>query len=190
MIAIYDPSENKVVLIGEKTYRISLPEFNKIRSILESQGLYLVNSISDESSLSVKADNLSSYRESDTELDEEKKYIASNKGKSVVVNGLEPKLQFMGIEDVKNINDLIAVYKAVPDAVQKLINSNVLVLLNDKEKAERLNINKGKKTIKGSRVKQSSGIEERMSAESSFDSDDDGDYSEDRILRNAVKIDL
>ena len=76
------------------------------------------------------------------------------------------------------------------EAVQKLINSNVLLLLNDKERLDRLSSNKNKKAVKGSRVKQSSGIEERMSEENSFDFNEDGSDSEDRIFKNAVKIDL
>jgi hypothetical protein len=189
MIAIYDPSENNVVLIGDKIYRISIPEFNSIRSALESQGLYFLNNLSVEnvSTNSVRSVTVNHF---DEKVDDNKKYIASNKGKSVIVNGLEPKLQFMGVDDVKSLDDLRSTYKGIPEAVQKLINSNVLLLLNDKERLDRLSSNKNKKAIKGSRVKQSSGIEERMSEENSFDFNEDGSDSEDRIFKNAVKIDL
>lgn len=189
MIAIYDPSENNIVLIGDKIYRISVSEFNGIRSSLESQGLYFLNNLSIENSNehSVRS---TSINKPDEKVDNNKKYIASNKGKSVIVNGLEPKLQFMGIDDVKKIDELRSTYNGIPEAIQKLINSNVLLLLNEDEKLERLNSNKNKKTIKGSRVKQSSGIEERISEESSFNFNEDSSDSEDRIFKNAVKIDL
>jgi len=183
MIAIIDTSEDKVVLIGEKIYRISTKEFNDIRNKLEAKGLLIINEGKTQSNNSFKKDEKKS-------ADSNKRYIASNKGKSVIVNGLEPKLQFMGVDDVKDINDIIGIYKSVPEQVDKLLKSNVLVLLNENEKIERLDVTKNKKTIKGSKIKQSSSMEERMS-ESYGNSYEDSDIDpEDRLMRNAVKIDL
>ncbi len=183
MIAIIDTSEDKVVLIGEKIYRISRKEFNEIRVKLEVRGLLVMN----EEKIRLDTSEKKNYKK---HTDSSKKYIASSKGKSVIVNGLEPKLQFMGVDDIKNINEIISIYKSIPEQVDKLIKSNVLVLLNEEEKSQRLDVVKNKKVIKGSRVKQSSNMEERMS-ESYSSNDDDGDVdSEDRLMRNAVKIDL
>lgn len=182
MIAIFDGSENKVVIIGDKLYRLSIDEFNKVRPRLESIGLTIINSVptTHDKKVNTISENYSG----------EKKYIASSGSKSVIVNDLEPKLQFMGIGDIKSIDEITSIYKKIPEQVSKLINAGRLISITEEEKNKRIELASMKKVPKGARIKQSSSIEEKMSAGDYEGSYDDGEDSEDRIIRNAVKIDL
>lgn len=182
MIAIFDGSENKVVIIGDKLYRLSIDEFNKVRPRLDSIGLTIINSVptTHDKKVNTISDNYSG----------EKKYIASSGSKSVIVNDLEPKLQFMGIGDIKSIDEITSIYKKIPEQVSKLINAGRLISITEDEKNKRIELASMKKVPKGARIKQSSSIEEKMSAGDYEGSYDDGEDSEDRIIRNAVKIDL
>lgn len=182
MIAIFDGSENKVVIIGDKLYRLSIDEFNKVRPRLDSIGLTIINSVptTHDKKVNTISENYSG----------EKKYIASSGSKSVIVNDLEPKLQFMGIGDIKSIDEITSIYKKIPEQVSKLINAGRLISITEDEKNKRIELASMKKVPKGARIKQSSSIEEKMSAGDYEGSYDDGEDSEDRIIRNAVKIDL
>lgn len=182
MIAIFDGSENKVVIIGDKLYRLSIDEFNKVRPRLDSIGLTIINSVptTHDKKVNTISENYSG----------EKKYIASSGSKSVIVNDLEPKLQFMGIGDIKSIDEITSIYKKIPEQVSKLINAGRLISITEEEKNKRIELASMKKVPKGARIKQSSSIEEKMSAGDYEGSYDDGEDSEDRIIRNAVKIDL
>lgn len=182
MIAIFDGSENKVVIIGDKLYRLSIDEFNKVRPRLDSIGLTIINPVptTHDKKVNTISENYSG----------EKKYIASSGSKSVIVNDLEPKLQFMGIGDIKSIDEITSIYKKIPEQVSKLINAGRLISINEEEKNKRIELASMKKVPKGARIKQSSSIEEKMSAGDYEGSYDDGEDSEDRIIRNAVKIDL
>jgi hypothetical protein len=127
-----------------------------------------------------------------------KEYVACKNGQYLVVNGLEPKLQFMGLDDFKTIDYLNTTYGKVPSQVQSLIDSGVLILIDESEKVNRISKMKEKQSVKGKRVQQSSSKSVRLAETSGQDdmSSDvsDADYAdldpEDRVLRNAVKIDL
>ena len=43
MLAFFDNSESKVVIIGERIYRISFEEFRQIKDSLELRGIVYVN---------------------------------------------------------------------------------------------------------------------------------------------------
>lgn len=182
MIAIFDSSENKVIVIGDKIYRMSLDEFKRIKSKLEQTGLTMLNAVP-------HTDSKSSVVQKD-EVSTEKKYIASSGATSVIVNDLDPKLHFIGINDIKSIEEITSTYKKFPEQISKLINAGRLIAISEEEKNQRIEMASKKKVAKGSRIKQSSGMEERISSGDYEDSYDDSDDSEDRIIKNAVKIDL
>jgi hypothetical protein len=109
------------------------------------------------------------------------------------VNGLEPKIQFMGLDDIKSIGSISSTYGSIPEAISILIKNGQLVLLNDAEKAERLEKMKQKMAVKGKSIKQASSKSVRLSENAMEDSgyEDSSDVDvEDRVMRNAVKIDL
>ena len=124
--------------------------------------------------------------------------MACKNGQYLVVNGLEPKLQFMGLDDFKTIDYLNTTYGKVPSQVKSLIDSGVLILIDESEKVNRISKMKEKQSVKVKRVQQSSSKSVRLAETSGQDdmSSDvsDADYAdldpEDRVLRNAVKIDL
>ena len=205
MIAIIDHSENKVVIIGDKLYRISFDEFSRVQNYLNECGLVVINGdqISGKSfthkshastqSLVSQVNAVPSVR-----AESIKEYVACKNGQYLVVNGLEPKLQFMGLDDFKTIDYLNTTYGKVPSQVQSLIDSGVLILIDESEKINRISKMKEKQSVKGKRVQQSSSKSVRLAETSGQDdmSSDvsDADYAdldpEDRVLRNAVKIDL
>lgn len=202
MIAIFDPSENKVVVIGDRIYRLSYDEFLSTKSLLESKGIVYLNSDFPNSrglvSLSGKERELESIKDRNINerKTEEHKHVGSLNGRSIVVNGLEPKLQFVGADDIKSIDNLVMIYGSMPEEVNALIKKGNLILMSDSEKNERLKKANEKKAIKGKKVSQSSSKSARL-AESYSESDDqqedtldpDIDESEGRV-KNAVKIDL
>lgn len=182
MIAIFDNSENKVVVIGDRFYRMSFDEFNRIRPRLEQLGLSVINSMPN--------DNITSTVVQKEDLSTEKKYIASSGSTSVIVNDLDPKLHFIGVNDIKSIDEITNTYKKFPEQISKLISAGRLVAISEEEKNKRIEMASAKKVAKGSRIKQSSSIEEKVSSGDYDNSYDDTDDSEDRIIKNAVKIDL
>lgn len=205
MIAIIDHSENKVVIIGDKLYRISFDEFSRVQNYLNECGLVVINgdktsgqSFSHKHQMS--SQSLVSQVNAAPSLRTEsiKEYVACKNGQYLVVNGLEPKLQFMGLDDFKTIDYLNTTYGKVPSQVQSLIDSGVLILIDESEKVNRISKMKEKQSVKGKRVQQSSSKSVRLAETSGQDdmSSDvsDADYAdldpEDRVLRNAVKIDL
>lgn len=196
MIAIFDYSEDKVVLIGDKTYRISFEEFNRIENKLRAIGLLVLNGRDSHMATSiVKQPSLLSGNERlvSEQQSGQKEYIGSASGKCVIVNGLEPKIQFMGLDDIKSIGSISSTYGSIPEAISILIKNGQLVLLNDAEKAERLEKMKQKMAVKGKSIKQASSKSVRLSENAMEDSgyEDSSDVDvEDRVMRNAVKIDL
>ncbi len=196
MIAIFDYSEDKVVLIGDKTYRISFEEFNRIENKLRAIGLLVLNGRDSHIATSVvKQPSLLSGNERlvSEQQSGQKEYIGSASGKCVIVNGLEPKIQFMGLDDIKSIGSISSTYGSIPEAISILIKNGQLVLLNDAEKAERLEKMKQKMAVKGKSIKQASSKSVRLSENAMEDSgyEDSSDVDvEDRVMRNAVKIDL
>jgi hypothetical protein len=196
LIAIFDYSEDKVVLIGDKTYRISFEEFNRIENKLRAIGLLVLNGRDSHIATSVvKQPSLLSGNERlvSEQQSGQKEYIGSASGKCVIVNGLEPKIQFMGLDDIKSIGSISSTYGSIPEAISILIKNGQLVLLNDAEKAERLEKMKQKMAVKGKSIKQASSKSVRLSENAMEDSgyEDSSDVDvEDRVMRNAVKIDL
>jgi len=196
LIAIFDYSEDKVVLIGDKTYRISFEEFNRIENKLRAIGLLVLNGRDSHMATSiVKQPSLLSGNERlvSEQQSGQKEYIGSASGKCVIVNGLEPKIQFMGLDDIKSIGSISSTYGSIPEAISILIKNGQLVLLNDAEKAERLEKMKQKMAVKGKSIKQASSKSVRLSENAMEDSgyEDSSDVDvEDRVMRNAVKIDL
>lgn len=196
MIAIFDYSEDKVVIIGDKTYRISFEEFSRVENRLKDIGLIVLNGrdASVVTSVAKQSSSLPSNSHNIVEQQNAKKeYIGSASGKCVIVNGLEPKMQFMGLDDIKSLSGISSTYGAIPEAIANLIKNGQLVLLNDSEKAERLEKMKQKMSVKGKSIKQASSKSVRLSEnameESVSDEISDVDV-EDRVMRNAVKIDL
>ena len=196
MIAIFDHSEEKVVIISDRIYRISFSEFSRIESRLKSVGLILLNSKNSKNTLSPDKSSLYLADESSVNSDsknDEKEYIGSSGGRCVIVNGLEPKLQFMGLDDVKSISNIHSTYGSIPEAISLLIKNGQLVFLSETEKAERIEKMKQKMAVKGKSVKQASSKSVRLSESVIDDSaaEDSSDINaEDRVIRNAVKIDL
>lgn len=196
MIAIFDHSEEKVVIISDKIYRISFSEFSRIEPRLKSIGLIVLNNKSVDNTLSALRQSSSLTNESAINSDlksDKKEYIGSSGGKCVIVNGLEPKLQFMGLDDVKSVSNIHSTYGSIPDAISVLIKNGQLVLLSEFEKAERIEKMKQKMAVKGKSVKQASSKSVRLSENAMDDSaaEDSSDVdTEDRVIRNAVKIDL
>lgn len=205
MIAIIDHSENKVVIIGDKLYRISFDEFSRVQNYLNECGLVIINgdkasgqSFSHKPQLSSQSLVSQVNAAPSSRTESIKEYVACKNGQYLVVNGLEPKLQFMGLDDFKTIDYLNTTYGKVPSQVQSLIDSGVLILIDESEKINRISKMKEKQSVKGKRVQQSSSKSVRLAETSGQDdmSSDvsDADYAdldpEDRVLRNAVKIDL
>lgn len=205
MIAIIDHSENKVVIIGDKLYRISFDEFSRVQNYLNECGLVIINGdkvsgqpFSHKPQLSSQSLVSQVNAAPSSRTESIKEYVACKNGQYLVVNGLEPKLQFMGLDDFKTIDYLNTTYGKVPSQVQSLIDSGVLVLIDESEKINRISKMKEKQSVKGKRVQQSSSKSVRLAETSGQDdmSSDvsDADYAdldpEDRVLRNAVKIDL
>lgn len=198
MIAIFDHSENKVVIIGDKIYRLSLDEFGAIKPALESKGLMIIgDNINPQSSASVSSfsrsfNNLEAEPKVRTESlpVSQKDYVTSVKGKCVIVNGLDPKLQFMGLDDFKSVDQLVQMYGKMPDEVKGLLKNGLLVLIDEEEKQSRISKMKEKQKVKGRSVQKSSSQSVRFSEDSSSEDDSGSEDQEDRMLRNAVKIDL
>jgi hypothetical protein len=198
LIAIFDHSENKVVIIGDKIYRLSLDEFGAIKPALESKGLMIIgDNINPQSSASVSSfsrpfNNLEAEPKVRTESlpVSQKDYVTSVKGKCVIVNGLDPKLQFMGLDDFKSVDQLVQMYGKMPDEVKGLLKNGLLVLIDEEEKQSRISKMKEKQKVKGRSVQKSSSQSIRFSEDSSSEDDSGSEDQEDRMLRNAVKIDL
>lgn len=199
MIAIFDYSENKVVIVGDRLYRVSYEEFLRCKSLLESHGLICMNA--DPSSLEARkysdldsSSPVGGMMQADKSEDKTK-HIGSVNGRCIVVNGLDPKLQFVGLDDVKSVDSLVKMYGKVPDEVNALVQKGTLLMMGDAERAERIAKTKEKQAVKGKKISQASSKSVRL-AESYSESDDsfsdssedEGDF-EDR-LRNAVKIDI
>ena len=205
MIAIIDHSENKVVIIGDKLYRISFDEFSSVQNYLNERGLVVIDgsksnvqSVLGKSQESPQLFVSQVNATSSVQTESVKEYVACKNGQCLVVNGLEPKLQFMGLDDFKTIDYLNTTYGKMPSQVKSLIDNGVLVLIDESEKSARINKMKEKQSVKGKKVQQSTSKSVRL-AESSGQDDgqsDAGDFDdadldvEDRVLRNAVKIDL
>lgn len=202
MIAIFDQSENKVVIIGDKLYRLSYEEFNGAKSLLESRGLVYLNTIESISNLK-NVSSLSSNIESKISLSNqvsqtnnklEKEYLVSRTGRCVVINGLEPKLQFMGLDDFKTLESIKNTYGKVPVEIQALVEKGTLAFVDEKEKKDRILEMQKKQSVKGKKVTQASSKSVRLaeSSESNEDNfnDDSSEDFEDRVIKNAVKIDL
>lgn len=205
MIAIIDHSENKVVIIGDKLYRISFDEFSSVQNYLNERGLVVIDgsksnvqSVLGKSQESPQLFVSQVNATSSVQTESVKEYVACKNGQCLVVNGLEPKLQFMGLDDFKTIDYLNTTYGKMPSQVKSLIDNGVLVLIDESEKSARINKMKEKQSVKGKKVQQSTSKSVRL-AESSGQNDgqsDAGDFDdadldvEDRVLRNAVKIDL
>lgn len=208
MLVFFDNSESKVVIIGERIYRISFEEFSQVKDSLESRGIVYVNggkmrnpSPLSVSSLSVANSNLDgSYSKLENSLvasspvELGKEYISSVGGRCVVVNGLEPKLQFMGIDDFKSTSQLINTYGKIPEEVSNLIKNGRLVMIDESEKQRCIELMKTKQKVKGRRIQQSVSRSEKMAdigiGDGSDSDETDVNSAEDRMLRNAVKIDL
>ena len=208
MLAFFDNSESKVVIIGERIYRISFEEFRQIKDSLELRGIVYVNMENMRNTISHSVASLSVLN-NDTEhrypkttnttninkaIESEKEYISSVGGKCVVINGLDPKLQFMGIDDFKSVSHLRNTYGKIPEEVVNLIRDGRLVMIDESEKQKRIDIMKTKQKVKGRRIQQSTSRSERI-AETGLDDnsggdESDNDSSEDRMFKNAVKIDL
>jgi hypothetical protein len=205
LIAIIDHSENKVVIIGDKLYRISFDEFSSVQNYLNERGLVVIDgsksnvqSVLGKSQESPQLFVSQVNATSSVQTESVKEYVACKNGQCLVVNGLEPKLQFMGLDDFKTIDYLNTTYGKMPSQVKSLIDNGVLVLIDESEKSARINKMKEKQSVKGKKVQQSTSKSVRL-AESSGQDDgqsDAGDFDdadldvEDRVLRNAVKIDL
>lgn len=198
LIAIFDQSENKIVIIGDRLYRLSFEEFSRVKPMLESRGLMYLNGSSKEAPiqpLAVLSSNVPApISPVQTIETERKEYIASKSGRCVVINGLEPKLQFMGLDDFKTVDSLMNTYGKIPDEINSLLKAGALVMINETEKQDRIAKMKEKQSVKGKRVTQSTSKSVRM-AENSGDQDeasydDSSDDIEERVLRNAVKIDI
>jgi len=205
LIAIIDHSENKVVIIGDKLYRISFDEFSSVQNYLNERGLVVIDgsksnvqSVLGKSQESPQLFVSQVNATSSVQTESVKEYVACKNGQCLVVNGLEPKLQFMGLDDFKTIDYLNTTYGKMPSQVKSLIDNGVLVLIDESEKSARINKMKEKQSVKGKKVQQSTSKSVRL-AESSGQNDgqsDAGDFDdadldvEDRVLRNAVKIDL
>lgn len=189
MIAIFDYKENKVVIIGDKTYRVSIEEFNKIKNQLDAIGLTIINQQN-----SFEESTGAQINKNKNTLKSKNAYIASNGGRSVIVNGIEPAIQFLGIDDIKLMSEIVSRYNGIPDVINSLIKSGILVLIDEQEKNERIQAVKSKKKIKGSKIKQSSSLRDSVRDNGMFDSEDSvedrEDSVEDRAFKNAVKIDL
>lgn len=189
MIAIFDYKENKVIIIGDKTYRVSIEEFNKIKNQLDAIGLTIINQQN-----SFEESTGAQINKNKNTLKSKNAYIASNGGRSVIVNGIEPAIQFLGIDDIKLMSEIVSRYNGIPDVINSLIKSGILVLIDEQEKNERIQAVKSKKKIKGSKIKQSSSLRDSVRDNGMFDSEDSvedrEDSVEDRAFKNAVKIDL
>lgn len=182
MIAIFDYKENKVVIIGDKTYRVSIEEFNKIKNQLDAIGLTIINQQN-----SFEESPGAQINKNKNTLKSKNAYIASNGERSVIVNGIEPAIQFLGIDDIKLMSEIVSRYNGIPDVINSLIKSGILVLIDEQEKNARIQAVKSKKKIKGSKIKQSSSLRDSVRDNDMFDSEDS---VEDRAFKNAVKIDL
>jgi hypothetical protein len=196
LLAIFDHSEDKVVIISDRLYRISFDEFSRIESKLRSIGLIVLNDKNTAGFPLSQKDAVVGPRlqpqVSSSKV--EKEYIGSPGGKCVIVNGLEPKIQFMGLDDIKSIDSIMNTYGKMPDEISRLINGGQLIMLNESEKQERIEKMKQKMSIKGKSIKQATSKSVRMSENYSDDNSSSEDSSdvdvEDRVMRNAVKIDL
>ena len=100
----------------------------------------------------------------------------------------------MGIDDFKSVSHLRNTYGKIPEEVTSLIRDGRLVMIDESEKQKRIDIMKTKQKVKGRRIQQSTSRSERI-AETGLDDnsggdESDNDSSEDRMFKNAVKIDL
>ena len=130
--------------------------------------------------------NISFNKTSSDEL----KWIRMPRKSCLIIEDVDPIIKFNGIYDVKSVDSIIKTHGKIPDQINMYVSMGKLEMITD-DSAKAILIEKENLHKEKPRPKKE--IKRRDSISMSSDSDDDdleSDSMEDRLIRNAKRINI
>lgn len=115
------------------------------------------------------------------------KWVRMPRKSCLIIEDVDPVIKFNGIYDIKTIESIIKTYGKVPDQINMYISMGKLEMITD-DVAKAILIEK--ENLHKEKPKPKKEIKRRDDVSMSDDSDDDDDSNEDRLIRNAKRINI
>jgi hypothetical protein len=135
--------------------------------------------------LSSQKINTTSNKGSNGEL----KWIRMPRKSCLIIEDVDPVIKFNGIYDVKSVDSIIKTYGKIPDQINMYVSMGKLEMITDDTAKyiliEKENFHKEKPKTK-KEIKRRDGV----SASDKSDDDFESDSIEDRLIRNAKRINI